>query len=110
MRIFGSAWATAFAQLVTLVATNAIVTRTVAKTAFVTTMGFPDTLVLKEGGKVNPHDFTKEIGTPNGNGHWIAQLMLFEKVLACLVLFQIELGLARSVEYFAVFSRSSWVS
>ncbi len=45
-------------------ATNAIVTRTVAKTAFVTTMGFPDTLVLKEGGKVNPHDFTKDYPEP----------------------------------------------
>jgi N-methylhydantoinase A len=45
-------------------ATNAIVTRTVAKTAFVTTMGFPDTLVLKEGGKTNPHDFTKDYPEP----------------------------------------------
>ncbi|PZQ50826.1 MAG: 5-oxoprolinase [Rhodovulum sulfidophilum] len=38
-------------------ATNAIVTKTAAKTAFVTTEGFPDTLVLKEGGKFNPHDY-----------------------------------------------------
>ncbi|WGS19187.1 MULTISPECIES: hydantoinase/oxoprolinase family protein [unclassified Bradyrhizobium] len=38
--------------------TNAIVTRKVAKTAFLTTKGFPDTLVLKEGGKYNPHDFS----------------------------------------------------
>ena len=45
-------------------ATNAIVTRTVAKTAFLTTMGFPDTLVLKEGGKVNPHDFTQDYPEP----------------------------------------------
>jgi N-methylhydantoinase A len=45
-------------------ATNAIVTRTVAKTAFLTTMGFPDTLVLKEGGKVNPHDFTQNYPEP----------------------------------------------
>jgi len=45
-------------------ATNAIVTRTVAKTAFLTTMGFPDTLVLKEGGKTNPHDFTQDYPEP----------------------------------------------
>jgi hypothetical protein len=32
-------------------ATNAIVTGTVAKTAFLTTEGFPDILVLREGGK-----------------------------------------------------------
>lgn len=38
-------------------ATNAIVTKRVAKTAFVTTAGFPDTLVLKEAGKFDPHDF-----------------------------------------------------
>ncbi len=41
-------------------ATNAIVTRNVAKTAFLTTKGFPDTLVLKEGGKLNAHDFSKD--------------------------------------------------
>jgi len=38
-------------------ATNAIVTRTVAKTAFVTTMGFPDTRVLKEGRQDQPARF-----------------------------------------------------
>ncbi len=38
-------------------ATNAIVTKRVAKTAFVTTAGFPDTLVLREAGKFDPHDF-----------------------------------------------------
>ena len=38
-------------------ATNAIVTKRVAKTAFVTTAGFPDTLVLREAGKIDPHDF-----------------------------------------------------
>jgi N-methylhydantoinase A len=37
--------------------TNAIVTKRTAKTAFVTTAGFPDTLVLKEGGKFDPHEF-----------------------------------------------------
>ncbi len=38
-------------------ATNAIVTRNVAKTALLTTAGFTDILVLKEGGKLNGHDF-----------------------------------------------------
>lgn len=45
-------------------ATNAIVTKTVAKTAFVTTDGFPDTLLLKEGGKFNPHDFSQDYPDP----------------------------------------------
>lgn len=45
-------------------ATNAIVTRRVAKTAFVTTEGFPDTLLLKEGGKFNPHDFSVDYAAP----------------------------------------------
>jgi N-methylhydantoinase A len=45
-------------------ATNAIVTGTVAKTAFLTTEGFPDTLVLKEGGKYDPHDFSVDYPKP----------------------------------------------
>lgn len=45
-------------------ATNAIVTKTIAKTAFVTTEGFPDTLLLKEGGKFSPHDFSKDYPDP----------------------------------------------
>ncbi|WP_131113482.1 hydantoinase/oxoprolinase family protein [Lichenihabitans psoromatis] len=45
-------------------ATNAIVTKTVAKTAFLTTRGFPDTLVLKEGGKFRPHDFSQDYPEP----------------------------------------------
>lgn len=45
-------------------ATNAIVTKKVAKTAFVTTAGFPDTLLLKEGGKFNPHDFSVDYAAP----------------------------------------------
>ncbi|WP_321954209.1 hydantoinase/oxoprolinase family protein [Paraburkholderia bannensis] len=45
-------------------ATNAIVTRQGAKTAFLTTEGFPDILVMKEGGKINPHDFTKDFPEP----------------------------------------------
>lgn len=45
-------------------ATNAIVTKNVAKTAFVTTEGFADTLLLKEGGKFNPHDFSQDYPDP----------------------------------------------
>lgn len=45
-------------------ATNAIVTRNVAKTAFLTTQGFPDTLVLKEGGKRDGYDYTKRYPDP----------------------------------------------
>ncbi|MBK5232866.1 MAG: hydantoinase/oxoprolinase family protein [Thermoleophilia bacterium] len=37
--------------------TNAILTGSTAKTAFITTAGHPDTLVLREGGKLNPFDF-----------------------------------------------------
>ncbi|MGO9702496.1 MAG: hydantoinase/oxoprolinase family protein [Xanthobacteraceae bacterium] len=48
----------------TTYATNAIVTKTVAKTAFVTTAGFSDTLLLKEGGKSNPHDFSYDYPDP----------------------------------------------
>ncbi|MEQ8349261.1 MAG: hydantoinase/oxoprolinase family protein [Sneathiellaceae bacterium] len=45
-------------------ATNAIVTKRVAKTAFLTTEGFPDTLLLKEGGKFSPHDFSQDYPAP----------------------------------------------
>ncbi len=45
-------------------ATNAIVTGTIAKTAFLTTAGFPDTLLLREGGKFNPHDFSVPYPAP----------------------------------------------
>ncbi|MCC8961352.1 hydantoinase/oxoprolinase family protein [Bradyrhizobium sp. Pear76] len=54
-------------------ATNAIVTKTVAKTAFVTTKGFADTLLFKEGGKFNPHDFTQDYPDP-----YIAKRHTFE--------------------------------
>ncbi len=54
-------------------ATNAIVQNKVAKTAFLTTQGFPDTLVLKEGGKHGPHDFTQEYPDP-----YIPQKYTFE--------------------------------
>ncbi|MFT4562217.1 MAG: N-methylhydantoinase A [Gammaproteobacteria bacterium] len=45
-------------------ATNAIVTGNIAKTAFLTTFGFPDVLVLREGGKFDPHDFSKPFPKP----------------------------------------------
>jgi N-methylhydantoinase A len=45
-------------------ATNAIVTRHVAKTALLTTEGFPDILVLKEGGKLDGDDFGKRYPDP----------------------------------------------
>ncbi|MGR8949202.1 MAG: hydantoinase/oxoprolinase family protein [Gammaproteobacteria bacterium] len=45
-------------------ATNAIVTGNIAKTAFLTTAGFPDVLVLREGGKFNPHDFSTPFPKP----------------------------------------------
>lgn len=45
-------------------ATNAIVTRATARTAFLTTEGFPDILVLKEGGKFDPHDFSQPYPEP----------------------------------------------
>lgn len=45
-------------------ATNAIVNRKVAKTAFLTTAGFPDTLVLKEGGKRDVFDYLTEYPKP----------------------------------------------
>ena len=45
-------------------ATNAIVTRNIAKTALLTTAGFEDVLVLKEGGKQDGYDFTKRYPDP----------------------------------------------
>lgn len=54
-------------------ATNAIVTGNVAKTAFLTTKGFPDILVLREGGKFNPHDFSTPYPQP-----YIARRHTFE--------------------------------
>jgi N-methylhydantoinase A len=41
----------------TTFSTNAILTGDTANTAFLTTAGHPDTLVLREGGKLNPFDF-----------------------------------------------------
>ncbi|MGI8429692.1 MAG: hydantoinase/oxoprolinase family protein [Solirubrobacteraceae bacterium] len=45
-------------------ATNAILTGTTARTAFLTTEGFPDTLVLREGGKFGPFDHTQAYPDP----------------------------------------------
>ncbi len=38
-------------------AINAIVTGNTAKTAFLTTIGHPDILVFREGGRIEPFDF-----------------------------------------------------
>jgi N-methylhydantoinase A/oxoprolinase/acetone carboxylase beta subunit/N-methylhydantoinase B/oxoprolinase/acetone carboxylase alpha subunit len=45
-------------------ATNAVVERQTAKTALLTTKGFPDILVLKEGGKPNPHELDIDYPAP----------------------------------------------
>ena len=45
-------------------ATNAIVTGATAKTAFLTTKGFKDILLLKEGGKPDPHDYSYDYPGP----------------------------------------------
>lgn len=45
-------------------ATNAIVERKIARTAFLTTYGFPDILLLKEGGKAEPHNLQVEYPDP----------------------------------------------
>ncbi len=45
-------------------ATNAVVTGQTAKTAFLCTQGFRDTLVLKEGGKYDPHDYSYDYPAP----------------------------------------------
>lgn len=44
--------------------TNAIVERKTARTAFLTTKGFPNTLLLKEGGKAEPHNVQVEYPEP----------------------------------------------
>lgn len=53
--------------------TNAIVQGRVAKTAFLTTAGFPDILVTREGGKFGPHDFSYDFPKP-----YIARRHTFE--------------------------------
>lgn len=43
---------------------DAIISRSVARTAFVTTEGFPDILLLREGGKSGPFDFSQDFPDP----------------------------------------------
>lgn len=45
-------------------ATNAIVQNRVARTAFLTTEGFPDILVVREGGKFRPHQYDVDYPDP----------------------------------------------
>ena len=45
-------------------AANAIVQNDVAKTAFLTTKGFRDILVFREGGKYHPHDYSVDYPEP----------------------------------------------
>ena len=45
-------------------ATNGIVERKIGRTAFLTTEGFPDVLLLKEGGKSEPHNLQVEYPDP----------------------------------------------
>jgi N-methylhydantoinase A len=45
-------------------ATNGIVERKTARTAFISTEGFPDTLLLKEGGKPETHNLRMEYPDP----------------------------------------------
>jgi N-methylhydantoinase A len=45
-------------------ATNAVLEGKTARTAFITTRGFPDTLVLREGGKFHAYDFSTPFPEP----------------------------------------------
>ncbi|GAA1835630.1 hydantoinase/oxoprolinase family protein [Pseudonocardia ailaonensis] len=45
-------------------ALNAILTGTTARTAFLTTRGHPDVLLFREGGRVDPFDFTRPYPAP----------------------------------------------
>ena len=45
-------------------AANAIIQNNVAKTAFLTTEGFRDILVFREGGKFHPHDYSVDYPEP----------------------------------------------
>ena len=45
-------------------AINAILTGTTAKTAFLTTEGHPDILLFREGGRIEPFDFTAPYPEP----------------------------------------------
>ncbi|RQG89654.1 hydantoinase/oxoprolinase family protein [Natrarchaeobius chitinivorans] len=48
----------------TTIATNAIIEETTAETALLTTEGFRDTLVLREGGKEDPYDWQMDYPEP----------------------------------------------
>lgn len=48
----------------TTTATNAILEGKTARTAFLVTEGFPDILVLREGGKASAYDFTQDYPEP----------------------------------------------
>src|SRR4029079_14024068 len=54
-------------------ATNAILTGSTARTAFLTTEGHPDTLVLREGGKAEAFDFKTPCPEP-----YIPKALTFE--------------------------------
>ena len=54
-------------------ATNAVLTHTTARTAFMTTAGHPDILLFREGGRVRPFDFTRRYPDP-----YIARALTFE--------------------------------
>lgn len=45
-------------------ALNAILTGTTARTAFLTTKGHPDILLFREGGRIDPFDFTNQFPAP----------------------------------------------
>jgi N-methylhydantoinase A len=44
--------------------TNAVLTRSTARAAFLTTAGHPDVLLFREGGRVRPFDFTRRYPDP----------------------------------------------
>jgi N-methylhydantoinase A len=54
-------------------ATNAVLTYTTARTAFLTTKGHPDILLFREGGRVRPFDFTRRYPDP-----YIPRALTFE--------------------------------
>ena len=54
-------------------AINAIITGNTAKTAFLTTKGHPDILVLREGGRLQPFDFSVPFPKP-----YIPRALTFE--------------------------------
>jgi N-methylhydantoinase A/oxoprolinase/acetone carboxylase beta subunit len=56
-------------------ATNAVVTQSTAKTAFLTTRGFRDVLVLKEGGKYDPHDYSYDYPPLTSRGATLSRSM-----------------------------------